>query len=191
MYDVSMINSIPGRIFESLIAELFNHKIIGNLYRPHYVERLVAIGLGSGFTLKSEDWAGWDIEYNDQVRIEVKQSAALQTWTDRESLGGRPTSGAFDIAPRKGFFHDGGTKFEKRPGRPADIYIFAWHPVENRETCDQRRPDQWRFFIVPAAKLPDKQKTISRRVIERSYPSIGFEELRPVILSALDVLEKG
>lgn len=179
-------SKIPGQIFHDLIVELFDRKVIGNLYRPHYVERLVVKGLGDGFFLKSADWSGWDIEHVSGARIEVKQSSALQTWTGRESLGGRTTTGSFDIAPRTGYFDQGGTLWVEYRGRPAHIYIFAWHPITDSEVCDQRNPLQWRFFIVPTCELPDKQKSISRRVIEARWAAINFDNLRSAMLLALE-----
>ncbi|GLI91475.1 hypothetical protein [Methylocystis echinoides] len=183
------VNQLAANIFQDLIGELFDRKVMGNLYRPHYVERLVVKGLGEGFSLTSADWSGWDIEHSCGVRIEVKQSAALQTWTGRESVNGRTTPGSFDIAPRTGYFDGGSTLWVKHPGRPAQIYIFAWHPITELDVCDQRDPAQWRFFVTPACELPEKQKTISRRVVETRWSAVGFDELRNALLGAIDALK--
>lgn len=51
--------------------------------RPVYVEFMIAVILGEGWRLVSADWAGWDLENAQGARVEVKQSAARQTWTDR------------------------------------------------------------------------------------------------------------
>lgn len=184
-------SAIPAQIFNELINELFNRKIMGNLYRPHYVERLVVKALGPGFSLKSADWSGWDIEDVTGARIEVKQSAALQTWTGRDSLEGRTTPGSFDIAPRTGYFEEGSTIWVPYRGRPADVYVFAWHPLTDPAACDHRDPAQWRFFIVPTEKLPENQKSISRRVVETRWPAVGFHELRAAMLAVLSALGVG
>ena len=38
--------SIAQTIFADLVATLFDVPIMGNQHRPHYVERLVTLGLG-------------------------------------------------------------------------------------------------------------------------------------------------
>ena len=181
---------ITDQIFSSLIRDLFDVPIMGNLYRPHYVERMVAIGLGEGFKLVSADWAGWDIEGPKGLRIEVKQSAARQTWTDRPSLAGKPTTGSFDIAPRKGYYSDGGSEWVPKPGRHAHIYILAWHPIADETEADHREPAQWLFFIVPANQLPQDQKTISRTVVEKRWSAVRFEQLREMTLNTSKKLLK-
>jgi len=168
--------SLEKEIFANLIGTLFDVPIMGNLYRPHYVERMIAIALGESFVLMSADWAGWDIEHRDGVRIEVKQSAALQTWTNRPSHAGRPYSGSFDIEPRKGYWADG-NKWVNEPGRQAHIYIFAWHSITDPAIADHRDASQWRFFVVLERDLPQGQKTISRTVVEKKWPSVTFDKL--------------
>jgi hypothetical protein len=183
------MNAIANEIFSSLVRDLFDRPIMGNLYRPHYVERMVALGLGEGFRLMSADWSGWDIEGGDGLRIEVKQSAARQTWTDRTSLEGRTTPGSFDIAPRTGYWAEGGTKWVPKPGRHAHVYILAWHPVSEVSKADQRDPTQWRFFVVPSKDLPPDQKSIARTVVEKRWPPVGFHRLREFTLkTAQEVL---
>ena len=181
---------IPDQIFSSLIRDLFDARIMGNLYRPHYIERMVAIGLGEGFKLVSADWAGWDIEGPKGLRIEVKQSAARQTWTNRPSLAGKPTTRSFDIASRKGYYSDGGSEWVPKPGRHAHIYILAWHPIADETEADHRDPAQWLFFIVPAKQLPQDQKTISRTVVEKRWSAVRFEQLREMTLNTSKKLLK-
>lgn len=164
---------------------------MGNIYRPHYVERMITIGLGDGFKLVSAEWASWDIESDDGIRIEVKQSAARQTWTDLPSRAGKATSGSFDIAPRTGYWAEGGSKWIAEPGRHAHIYILAWHPVADAKKADHRDPAQWRFFVVPSSQIPPKQKTISRTVVEKRWTPISFEQLRRETLKEISRLSNG
>jgi len=183
---MAAMESLHQRIIMSIVDDLFDKPIMGNLYRPHYVERMIQCALGDDFRLMSADWAGWDIEHSDGTRIEVKQSAARQTWTDRPSLSGRPTKGDFDIEARKGFWSVGGSRWIDQPGRHADLYIFAWHPVHDPGIADHRSVDQWRFFVVPTAELPPGQKRISRTVVERRWLAVTFADLREEVLRLKD-----
>jgi hypothetical protein len=168
------MSNLHDQIVNSIVADFFDKPIMGNLYRPHYVERMIKLALGDDFRLMSADWAGWDVEHADGTRIEIKQSAARQTWTDRPSLGGKPTKGSFDIRSRTGYWADGGARWVDSPGRQAHLYIFAWHPVSDPETADHRDPRQWHFFVVPTKELPPDQKTISRTVVEKRWGAVTF-----------------
>ena len=116
--------------------------VMSNLTRPSYVEGLVSLLLGKRWRYLG-DWDGWDLERDDGKRLEVKQSAARQPWTDRPGREGRETIASFDIAPRKGYWADGGKRWVVRAGRHADLFVFAHHPVLNAIECDQRDAKQW------------------------------------------------
>ena len=109
----------------------------------------------------------------DGSRLEVKQSAAHQTWSEPRSI---QTRGAFDIAARTGYFSEGGSKWEATPGRCAQIYVFAWNPIYG-EATDHRDPGQWEFYVVPATALPEGQKTIALSKIKRISQLVKIGEL--------------
>ena len=155
------------RIVRSLEQSVYNRDLINNAERGAYVEHMVVLALeGQGWDL-TWPWASWDLQHRDGARIEVKQSAARQTWHKRPQppfpLSSR---GKFGInRPSESYYLEDGT-YEKtrRPQRHADIYVFAWHPVEDLNEADHRRPDQWEFFVVPETCLPrpkDDSKTDS------------------------------
>jgi hypothetical protein len=170
---------IVGQIFNRIVHSLFDQPIMGNVPRSHFAERMVEIGLGAGFSLASADWAPWDIDHESGTRIEVKQSAATQTWSR-----GRPGSGRFDIALRTGYWTGGGSRWVELRARHANLYVFCWHPEVVLELVDQRNPYQWKFFIVPAADLPE-QKSISRLHLEAKWPAVEFSQLREAVMSLI------
>ena len=167
-----------------LVRDLYDRQIMSNLVRPQYVEYLVAIALGPEWRLVSGDWSGWDLEGPERARIEVKQSAALQTWSGRAALAGRTTRGSFDIAIRKGYYTEGGVELVAVTDRPADLYVFAWHPITDPVYADHRDPLQWRFFVVPEQELPP-QKTIGLAGVERRCRSVEFDALVQTVSDAL------
>ena len=71
------------------------------------------------------------------MRLEVKQSAALQTWMAQ----GKCSTPSFGIAAKTGYSSNG-ADWRQAPGRHADIYVFALHPETGSETADHRRSDQ-------------------------------------------------
>ena len=183
------LGSPAKEIFEAatqrLISERYNRRVMSNLIRPHYVEFMVAAILGDEWELVSGDWSGWDLVNKQGARIEVKQSAALQTWTGRVSLEGRTTPGTFDIARRKGYWVEGGAQHIPFDGRTADLFVFAWHPITDPSYADHRDVRQWRFFVVREDELP-MQKTVRLSIIQRRWNAVGYLQLPNEIASILE-----
>lgn len=159
----------PERITKRLTRRLFNGPLLQNNVRGDYVEEMIALTLEPAWRMCSGDWYGWDFENDRGIRIQVKQSAAKQTW------GEKPYAGRFSVSPAKGYWLNG-TDWIVQPGRPADLYIFAWHPVLD-ETCDHTDPSQWELFVVPERKLPLKQRSIQRSVLEKQWTACDITEL--------------
>ena len=157
------MKDIAKEIIEEIVAELYGKKVLSNLSRPLYVEKLLVRLLGPDWQYVGGDWSGWDLENSQShLRLEVKQSAARQTWTDGPSRIGKPTKPIFDIRDRNGYFADGGSRWIASAGRPADLYVFAWHPhFIPKEAVDHTDPEQWEFYLLPERHLPTGQKTIS------------------------------
>ena len=177
-------------VSERLIERVYNQPLISNVERGAYVECMVELALSESRPPWSltDTWAAWDLRQDETgARIEVKQSAALQTWT-AGTPGNSPP--AFDIAPRTGYFEDGSGSWVEptAPSRFADLYIMAWHSERNPRVADHRRPDQWQFFVVPEHSLKPGQKRISLNPLARLSPPVTFEELPETVDDALRAL---
>jgi hypothetical protein len=146
-----------------LAARLFDQPLIQNQYRSAFIEAMIEPYLAChGWRHVGDNWAGWDFEHEFGTRLELKQSAAWQTWDPlKQAASGllpKAGPGIFDIAPRTGWFDSAGAVWTKQAGRPAHVYVFAWNGTFG-SASDHRKPDQWELFIVPAAALP-AQKTL-------------------------------
>jgi hypothetical protein len=134
-----------------------------NAERGKFAEYLVSLAMGCADGT-SREWAAFDVESPEGIKIEVKTSAYLQTWghktLSRLSFGIKPTR-AWDhetneLAPES----------ERR--RQGDVYVFC---VENCQEQDQLNPldlDQWDFY-------PLATKTLDERVGDQG--SIGLTSL--------------
>lgn len=166
----------------SAIAGRYDRPVMNNIHRAEYVEHLVAAALGPQWFLpwtEGFDWAPWDLEHGPSAtRIEVKQSAALQPW--HSAQGARTRSPRFDIAPRTGYWTDESVWVDRR-GRPAHIYIFAWHPETDPDLADHRAPEQWLFFPVTATRLPASQKSIGLAGLRKLAEPAGFDALSATV----------
>ncbi len=139
------------------VVRSYEQPVMNNTHRSEYAEAIVVLALRDSGWIRMKPWDGWDCEHKSGLRLEVKQSAAAQTW----GSGTNRSFPRFDIAPRKGFWEEEETWVPlSKPGRLADIYVFAWHS-EPHERADQRDPARWEFYVVLTRDLPEKQKTIS------------------------------
>ena len=140
----------PDSLITRLTHRLFGAPLLRNSIRGEYVEEMVAAALEPEWALCAGDWGACDLkELGGPLRIQVKQSAARQSWHSADSPPPRPR---FSIAHKAGRY-EGGTAWIAEPGRNAEIFIFGWHPVTDA-SADHRDPDQWRFFVVAEAELP-------------------------------------
>ena len=172
-----MTETLHCQIIQKLMDTFYGSRLINNVDRGHYVEGMIALALGEQWrpTVVLRGWAPWDFEREDGARLEVKQSAALQPWSVHGNAPrARPAS--FDIAHRKEAWTKGGDFAPYCPGRPADVYIFAWHSIVDDEIADHRSAEQWSFFVVPEQQLPD-QRTISINRLRDLAAEVGYDQL--------------
>jgi len=132
-----------------LAHRLFGAPLLRNSIRGEWVEEIVALALEPEWALCAGDWEAFDLaQVGGPLRIQVKQSAARQSWHADDSPPPRPR---FAIAYKTGR-HDGLTWIVER-SRNAEICVFGWHPVTDA-TADHRDPAQWQFFVVAEIDLP-------------------------------------
>jgi nitrous oxide reductase accessory protein NosL len=136
----------PDEIRAKVSARAFGNRIIQNDFRGPVAETIVESAQEPTWRCCSGDWLGWDFEHLDGTRLEVKQSAARQTWTAPK----RPSPATFDIRTRSGFYVGN----ERHPGigRHAHIYVFAYHPLADA-SANYLDPRQWVFYVVPVIRL--------------------------------------
>ena len=183
-----MPEDLYRRTIHTLVNTYYGSQLINNVDRGHYVECMIVLALGEEWNLTSarRGWAPWDIERNDGARLEVKQSAVLQTWSLAHDAPPRRTA-TFDIACRKELWTKGGDYPPYMPGGPADVYIFAWHPILDYKVADHRCAEQWRFFVVPERELPN-QKTISVNRVKSLAAEVAYDQIAAVVSAKLSQL---
>ena len=151
----------------------FGSPLVTNVLRGHVAEAIIALALEPEWRWCANDYASWDFERADGLRLEVKQSAARQSWT----TAGRSSPPAFDIRERTGYWNAG--QWVAEAGRPADIYVLAYHAVADA-TADHRDPQQWTFAVISRAELP-AQKTIGLGRASQFGSCHSFDSLKQAI----------
>lgn len=140
-----------GDVIAKVSQVAFGKPLVTNVLRGHVAEAIIALALEPEWNWCSADYAGWDFERADGLRLEVKQSAAMQSWST-----GKPSKAIFDVAARTGYW-ESGTEWIAKAGRPAHLYVFAHHSIYG-DDVDHRDPAQWQFYVVPSHALPDVKK---------------------------------
>jgi hypothetical protein len=159
-------------VIARLAARLFASPILRNDIRGELVEEIVAMALEPVWTLCSGDWASCDLRHSASgLCIQVKQSAARQSWHKGEGPSPKPR---FSIAEKTGRWEDG-DKWIAEPSRNAEIFLFAWHPLTDA-SADHRDPRQWQFYVAAETALP-RQNSISLAGISRIAMPVPFEDL--------------
>lgn len=157
------------KVFEKASKSAFGNPLITNINRGLIAEAIVDLAIEPSWHWVSSDYSGWDFEHPNGLRLEVKQSALLQSWNDNGSL----SKASFDIAPRTGRYE--GQTWIDEIGRAAQIYVFAHHTIAT-ENADHRDPKQWEFYVIAASELPN-QKTISLNPLKSLCKAVRFEKL--------------
>ncbi len=163
----------------------YDTPVMNNVYRADYVECLVAFTLGTDWWLtwtRGWDWAAWDCQHTSGARLEVKHAAARQSW-DRETPA-RRRAPRFDIAPRTGYWTQDGSRWVNSPGRPADLYVFAWHDEGRDGYADHRDTNQWLFFVVAEQDLPKNRKHIGLEGLKAIVSPCRIADLKRAVENA-------
>lgn len=170
-----MINFKASEVVARASLAAYGKPLVTNINRGHLVEAMISLALEPDWNWCGTDYAGWDFVNEVGCRIEVKQSAAKQSWAPPAAGSSQPS---FDIADRKGYWENGNTWIEE-PGRNAHIYVMAYHGIED-DSADHRDPLQWVFYVLPTSILPNA-KTISLRPLARLVEPCRIEQLKGVL----------
>ena len=163
-----------------LIHRLFGAPLLRNSIRGEWVEEMVALALEPEWALCAGDWGACDLAQVDgPLRIQVKQSAARQSWHVPASP---PPCPRFSIAHKTGRYE--GLTWIADPSRNAEIFIFAWHDRTDA-TADHRDSAQWQFFVVAEPDLPP-QKSISLAALARVAESVRIGHLAEAVQHKID-----
>ena len=70
------------------------------------------------------------------------------------------------------------------PGRPADLYVFAWHNESRDGYADHRETNRWLFYVVAEQDLPKNRKQIGLTGLEAIVSPCRIVDLKRVVENA-------
>ena len=163
------------QVLARLFTRLYGDPIVRNDLRGELVEEIVAMALQPEWEPCGTDWGSCDLRHSKSgLRIQVKQSAAEQSWG--AGIAGR-SSPRFSIAAKSGRYE--GASWIPGEGRNADIFVFAWH-ARTGVDCDHADPSQWQFSVVAEIELP-AQKSLGLVRVEQLGRPVGFSNLAEAV----------
>lgn len=128
-----------------------------NNVRGYVAEFLTARAVGA--TGARVEWDAYDVLAPDGTTIEVKTSAYLQAWEQRDVS-------RISFSGLKGRIWDTATGYTAEQTFNADVYVFAVQTATTHEEYDALSTSQWKFYVA------------SRVVLEgHGYTSIGLPAL--------------
>ncbi len=153
--------------------------LVGNTLRGMLAEFIVASAVGSTEGTRTE-WDAFDLETPDKIKIEVKSSAYVQSWSQQKL-----SSISFGIQPTLGWDAKSNT-YSKQRIRQSDIYVFCLLAHKNKDTIDPLNLDQWVFYIMATEtlnKAVGNQKTIILSSLEKLKPiKVKYDSINKTIL---------
>ncbi len=155
--------------------------LVSNATRGRLAEFIVARALGGPWTAVRDEWAAFDLETPDGIRIEVKSAAYLQAWHQREL-----TRIVFQTPATRAWDPETNVQSEIVV-RQASVYVFALRAHQDKSTIDPLNIDQWRFYAVPTETLNRRtrsQQSITLKSLEGLCASVRFHELAEAVRQA-------
>jgi len=152
--------------------------LVGNTERGALAEYLVAMACG---IVKNPriSWDAYDLETTEGIKIEVKSSAYIQTWKQKDfskPVFNIPESYAWDY--KENLFHN-----ERK--RHADVYVFALLAHKEQSTLNPLNLDQWEFYVLATKQLSEytrNQKTLSLKSLLKLTNSVHYNCLNEEII---------
>lgn len=179
------------KIIKLMIDEMYSAPILNNAHRGNFVEALVLSALDSDWKLVGLGWHPWDIQRgvgSERIRIQVKQSAAMQLWgkTRNPIL----KFGWSKKAPSY-FRRDNPHEEIESEGWFCELFIFGLHLNEDNESLDQLDPQQWQFMVIPICDLKRGQDSMALKKARTLWNFCSWGELQDAVNASIARLNPG
>jgi hypothetical protein len=154
--------------------------LMGNTERGKIAEYIISLAMRCANGV-SENWGTFDVLSPENIKIEVKTSAYLQSWAQkkvsdirfgvRETLAWDSTSNTYAATAM----------------RQADVYVFCVENCRDQEAVNPLDLSQWDFYPIATAVLDSsigQQKTIGLNTLaELGAKKYSFDTLRDAVLA--------
>jgi hypothetical protein len=159
--------------------------LVSNVSRGVLAEFVVAKALDIDTVSNVRDeWAAYDLETPDGIKVEVKSAAYVQSWYQNKL-----STISFRTPKTLVWDPDTNTR-NSEPSRVANIYVFALLSHKDKKSIDPMNLNQWSFYVLPTTILDERtrsQHSITLPTLERlSGGSVTFYDLKEKVSSAFE-----
>ena len=120
--------------------------LLSNATRGVFAQFLVGAALDCLPAVRDE-WAAWDLCTRAGIKVEVKTSAYLQSWSQK-----KPSTIRFGIGQRRAWNAEAGC-YDTDVRYHADVFVFCFLSHMERTTVNPLDVSQWRFFVLASSAL--------------------------------------
>lgn len=155
--------------------------IVSNATRGILAEYLVAQALGIADGNVREEWAAYDLETKEGIKVEVKSAAYIQSWQQRQF-----SKISFRVPKTFGWTKEENLQ-SKESKRQAEVYVFALLAHMDQATLDPLDISQWEFFILPTTILNKRERSqysITLSSLKKLTSAIKYSELKQAVEKA-------
>ena len=139
-----------------------------NVNRGVFAEWMVAKLLGADCASTRMPWDSCDIVTPEGIRVEVKATGYVQSWTQTEDGASvKPGAARFTRLRGRAWIDAQQTKVADEETFNADVYVFCLQANTDPQTWDALDLTQWQFYVLPRSRLE-----------ENGSNSIGISRLR-------------
>jgi hypothetical protein len=157
--------------------------LLSNATRGRLAEFIIAKGLGISTEIPRDEWQAYDLITQDGIKIEVKSSAYIQSWFQKEF-----SKILFSIKHSYAWSSDT-NELSKIKLRQADVYIFALLDCKDQDLINPLDLSQWCFFVLSTKtldKFKPSQSKISLSSLQKLAKSVSYADLRESLASSLN-----
>ncbi len=148
--------------------------LMSNATRGRFAEFIVATATNINLDTPREEWAAYDLITPDNIKIEVKSAAYIQSWY-QDHL----SNISFSIKPS--FYWDAETnKQSKTKGRYVDVYVMCLLFNKNQKDIDPLNLDQWKFYVLSVDEVNNykrSQLSITLKSLESLTKPVSYDQL--------------
>jgi len=153
--------------------------LVSNATRGRFAEFIVATALNVDLTKIRDEWGAYDLESPEGIKIEVKSSAYLQSWFQKELSGIY-----FNIRKTRKWDEKTG-KYSEIPSREADIYVFCLLNHKDKTTIEPLNLEQWEFFVLSTPAIDNckhADKSMTLKTLQKLTKGVSYDNLRDAVI---------
>jgi len=154
--------------------------LVSNTSRGRFAEFIVATSLKIDLSIIYDEWNSYDLTSPEGIKVEVKSSAYLQTWEQKDF-----SKISFSIRAARNW-NSITNDMAETPSRQSDVYVFCLLKHKDQTTLNPLNLEQWDFFVLSTLEINNYKRSnssITLNSLQKLTKSVTYGNLRNAIIS--------